>query len=132
MKRLSTVTLVSAFAILVLLSSLAFAAGVTNLTSTDAKSLLARNPKIYVLDVRTPEEYRQAYLKGSHLIPLGELERRVAEVPRQKPVLVYCSVGQRSLVAAQYLASHGYKEIYQISDGLIGWYRKGYPIERGR
>ncbi len=101
-----------------------------NITSREAKSLLARNKNIYLLDVRTPQEYSQAKLSGSALIPLGELERRAGEVPKNRPVLVYCAVGSRSKLASNYLSRRGIREVYNMSDGIVGWYRNGYPISR--
>lgn len=101
-----------------------------DITSGDAKILLEKNRKIFVLDVRTPQEYRQARLAGSVLIPIGEFERRVSEVPKNRPVLVYCAVGSRSKLVANYLAKHGYPEVYNMSDGIVGWYRSGFPISR--
>jgi len=123
-------TIVSFFALLALAVSLCFAAGPVNVPSTEAKALLAKNSKTVLLDVRTPDEYRQAHLKGALLIPLGELQRRVQEIPRGRPVLVYCAVGARSLSAAGFLASKGYRDIYNMSDGLVGWYKNGLPLER--
>jgi len=101
-----------------------------NISSTQAKALLAKDKKIVILDVRTPEEYGQAHLHGALLIPLSDLEKRVQEIPRDRPLLVYCAVGGRSVSAAGFLAAHGYREIYQISDGLVGWYKNGFPIEK--
>jgi phage shock protein E len=117
--------------VMTLAASLSIAAGPVNLTSPEAKALLAKNGSMVLLDVRTPEEYRQAHLRGSQLIPLSELEKRVQEVPKNKPLLVYCAVGARSLTAAKYLSSKGFKDVYQISDGLVGWYKNGFPIEKG-
>jgi len=107
-----------------------FAAQPKNIGSVQVKALLAKEKKILILDVRTPEEFRQARLHGALLIPLGELERRVQEVPRDRPILVYCSVGARSATAAGLLSARGYREVYQMSDGLVGWYNNGFPIER--
>jgi phage shock protein E len=90
---------------------------------------LAKKGQIVLLDVRTPDEYRQAHLHGSLSIPLGELERRLQEIPTGRPVLVYCSVGSRSVAAAGFLASKGFRDLYQLSDGLVGWYRSGFPLE---
>jgi len=101
-----------------------------DITSREASSLLARNKNVYLLDVRTPQEYGQAKLSGSVLIPLGELERRAAEVPKNRPVLVYCAVGSRSKLASAYLSQRGIKEVYNMTDGIAGWYRNGYPISR--
>lgn len=101
-----------------------------DITSREAKALLDKNKNVYLLDVRTPQEYKQANLKGAALIPIDEFERRANEVPRNKPVLVYCAVGSRSKPVANYLARRGIKEVYNMSDGIVGWYRNGFPISR--
>lgn len=101
-----------------------------DISSSEAKSLLEKNKNVYILDVRTPEEYSQARLAGSVLIPINEFERRANEVPKNKAILVYCAVGSRSKPAANYLARLGYKEVYHMADGIVGWYRHGFPIQR--
>ena len=121
---------VSLFAGLAATASLCFAAG-GDISSTQARALIAKNNKVVLLDVRTPEEYRQANLRGSLLIPLSDLSRRINEIPRDRPVLVFCAVGSRSGSAAGLLASRGYREVYNMSDGLVGWYRNGFPLQRG-
>lgn len=119
-------------ALMMLFASLCFAATPVNVTSTEAKALIAKNSRLLILDVRTPEEYRQAHLRGATLIPLHELEKRIREIPKERPLLVYCAVGARSNSAANLLASRGYPQVYNVSDGIVGWYKKGYPIEKGR
>jgi rhodanese-related sulfurtransferase len=120
--------------VLVLLMILTVAAQVwaaeKEVSSRDAKALLDKNKAIFLLDVRTPQEYSQARLAGSVLIPVSELERRINEVPKNRPVLVYCAVGARSKPAASFLARQGYKEVYHMTDGIVGWYRNGFPIQR--
>lgn len=111
-------------------ASLVLAAGVRDITSREAKSLLEKNGKVFLLDVRTPDERRQGYIAGSTLIPIDAMERRSGEVPRNRPVLVYCAVGSRSRVVAQALARQGYGEVYNMKDGIYGWYRNGFPIQR--
>lgn len=101
-----------------------------NITSREAKTLLDKNKNVYLLDVRTPQESSQASLAGSVLIPINEFERRVNEVPKNKTVIVYCAVGSRSKPAANLLAQRGYREVYNMSDGIVGWYRNGFPIQR--
>ena len=95
-----------------------------------ARTLLAKTKNVFLLDVRTPEEYRQAHLKGAVLIPLGEIEHRLKELPRNRTIVVYCAVGSRSNLVAGFLAGKGYGEVYNVSDGIVGWYRNGLPIER--
>lgn len=101
-----------------------------DITSRDAKSLLEKNKNIFLLDVRTAQEHGQARLAGSVLIPIGEFERRINEVPKNKPVLVYCAVGSRSRLVANYLSKRGNQEVYNMTDGIVGWYRNGFPINR--
>lgn len=100
-----------------------------NISSRDARTLLEKNKDVYLLDVRSPQEYSQGKLAGSVLIPISEIERRLGEVPKSRPVLVYCAVGSRSRHAAALLSRKGYKEVYNMADGIVGWYRNGYPIK---
>ena len=101
-----------------------------NISARDVKSLMEKNKNIYLLDVRTPQEYSQGRLAGSVLIPLGEFERRIREVPKNKIIIVYCAVGSRSKPAANFLSQQGYKDVYNMTDGIVGWYRNGFSIQR--
>ena len=101
-----------------------------NISSRDAKTLLDANKNAYLLDVRTPQEYSQGKLAGSVLIPVSEFERRISEVPRNRPIVVYCAVGSRSRSVANFLSQQGYKDVYNMTDGIVGWYRNGFPIQR--
>lgn len=116
--------------VLVMVVSVCLAAGPVNVNAPEAKALMAKKSGLVLIDVRTPGEYQQGRLKGAKLIPLYELQQRMQEIPRDKPILIYCAVGARSLQAARFLSSQGYREVYQISDGLVGWYKNGFPIER--
>ncbi|GLI37623.1 rhodanese-like domain-containing protein [Geobacter hydrogenophilus] len=106
------------------------AAGYRDIKATEAKSLLAANKKVFLLDVRTPEEFGQGRLQGAVLIPINEVERRIGEIPRNRPIVVYCAVGSRSGLVAGFLSRKGYREVYNVSDGIVGWYRNGFPILR--
>ena len=101
-----------------------------NISAREARTLLDTNNNVYLLDVRTPQEYSQGRLAGSVLIPIGEFERRIREVPKNKTIVVYCAVGSRSKPVAGFLAQQGYKDVYNMTDGIVGWYRNGFPILR--
>lgn len=105
-------------------------AAAKDITSREAKTLIDKNKNMYLLDVRTPQENSQAKLAGTVLIPINEFERRINEVPKNRPILVYCAVGSRSKPVAEFLSQRGYKEVYHMSDGIVGWYRNGFPIQR--
>ena len=101
-----------------------------NVVSSEIKLLMEKNKDIFLLDVRTPQEYSQGRLAGSVLIPISEFERRVREVPKNKTIVVYCAVGSRSKAVASFLSQQGYKTVYHMTDGIVGWYRNGFPIQR--
>ncbi|MEW6750987.1 MAG: FAD-dependent oxidoreductase [Candidatus Latescibacterota bacterium] len=73
---------------------------------------------VFLLDVRDPEEFATGHLDGAHNIPLGELRRRMDEVPRDRPVYVACQVGQRAYYATRALRLHGFD-----AHNLTGGYR---------
>jgi rhodanese-related sulfurtransferase len=103
-----------------------------NVSSTEAKKLVGQKSNLYLLDVRTPQEFSQAKMKGSVLIPINEIERRIGEVPKNRPILVFCAVGSRSSQVAGFLVNKGYGEVYNMTDGLVGWYRNGFQLEMQR
>ena len=71
-----------------------------------------------LLDVRTPEEYEVSSLDGAINIPLNELRTRMAEIPRDKRVLVFCQVGKKGYFAYKILKQSGFKDVYNLSGGL--------------
>lgn len=101
-----------------------------NVSSREIKALMEKNNNVFLLDVRTPQEYSQGRLAGSVLIPINEFERRMREVPKSRTIVVYCAVGSRSKPVAGFLAQQGYKDVYHMTDGIVGWYRNGFPIQR--
>src|ERR1700682_5334429 len=91
---------------------------------------LKAEPAPFLLDVREPWEYQQGHVPGAQLIPLGELEQRVNEVPRDRPVLAICHSGQRRLAAAGYLLQLGYNSVSNVDGGTAAWIERGYPVDR--
>ena len=91
---------------------------------------LASDPAPFLLDVREPWEYREGHVPGAQLIPLAELEQRVNEVPRDRPILAICHSGQRSLAAAGYLLQLGYASVSNVDGGTAAWIERGYPVDR--
>jgi len=119
---------------LMLLASVAgaaVAAGFRNVQSVEARKFMEKSGNVFLLDVRTPDEYRQARLKGAVLIPVGEIERRIVEVPKNRPILVYCAGGYRSAIAASLLERHGFRQVSEIAGGIAAWEAAKLPIETG-
>jgi len=94
---------------------------IRQITVDDVKSLLDGGEAVFLLDVREPEEYAICHLDGSVLIPLGELAGRVSEVPDDKPVVVYCHHGVRSLHGAMCLQQAGIENVASMRGGIDAW-----------
>ncbi len=91
---------------------------------------MIKNGGYQILDVRTPEEYSEGHIAGSVLIPVSELGKRLDELEKELPVVVYCRSGKRSAKASEILKKAGFKEIYNVLGGITDWSAKGYPIEK--
>jgi len=121
--------LASLFVVLSVGSALAGIA--KNLSPKEAYQLLAERPDVVLLDVRTPGEYREVRLEGAKLIPIDQLLRRMQEVPKNRPILVYCAVGSRSSQVVGYMARNGFPEVYNLYGGIYAWGKKGLPVLTG-
>jgi rhodanese-related sulfurtransferase/rubrerythrin len=96
---------------------------VKSMNSEEAKRFMAeREEGAYtLLDVRQPGEYEGEHIPGAKLIPLPGLKDGLDQLDSQKPVLVYCAVGGRSLAAAQLLSGFGFQEVYNLQGGIKAW-----------
>ncbi len=70
------------------------------------------------LDVRTPEEVAQGTVTSSANIPLQELSHQIAELPKEKPIFVFCRSGVRSQKASSLLSAQGFT-VYNIEGGFL-------------
>lgn len=87
-----------------------------------------RQHDAYVLDVREPWEYEAGHIPGAVSIPQADLALRLAEVPKDRDVLVVCQSGVRSLRAAGFLKGIGYDRVINLAGGTGGWKKAGHPI----
>ena len=83
-----------------------------------------------MLDVRQPEEYRAGHIAGSKLIPLGELNRRMDKLSKDKEIVCVCASGNRSRSATKMLVRSGYNAI-DMKGGMFMWQRAGLPVKKG-
>jgi len=105
-------------------------APVPGIDVSQLRQRLTAEPAPFLLDVREPWEYQEGHVPGAQLIPLGELELRVNEVPRDRPILAICHSGQRSLAAAGYLQHLGYTAVSNVDGGTAAWIERGFPVEK--
>ena len=101
----------------------------SEVSAQEAAELIA-SIQPFVLDVRTQREYDQVHLQDAHLLPVGDLQRKVSELDEHKdhPIFVYCRSGNRSTVAAKILLDNGFKRIYNLRFGMKEWQREKLPV----
>ncbi len=122
-------------AFLALASGLALASD-TPLGSVSPQALIERlddGPKApFVLDVRTAEEYVAGHVPGAVNIPHDQLASRLAEVPRDRDLVLYCRSGRRVQMAADVLAGSGYDRLEHLQGDMPAWANQGRPVEKPR
>ena len=82
------------------------------------KAYLAEGPLI--IDVRRKSEYDSEHIVGAINIPLNEINQHLARIPKDKPFIIHCGGGYRSMVAASILKSRGWEDFTDVSEGLDG------------
>ncbi len=102
------------------------------LEPVDREALVARvkTGEVTLLDVRPPEEYRAGHIPGALSVPLADLERRLAELPRDREVVAYCRGPYcvLALEAVELLRSKGFRAT-RMADGVPDWKARGLPVE---
>ena len=86
-----------------------------DISPAEARQKIDAGEDIFILDVRQPEEYAQGYVPKAYLIPLGEVDQRLDEIPRDKQVLAVCALGGRSAAAAKKLDENGYENVLNMA-----------------
>jgi len=86
----------------------------------ELKARLDRGEDLFILDVREPHEYQICNLRG-HLIPLGELPRRVHELDSSREIVAHCRSGKRSAEAVDFLRKAGFRKILNLKGGILAW-----------
>jgi rhodanese-related sulfurtransferase len=96
-----------------------------------AKRLLDEGDRPIFIDLRPESDYRRARLPGARSLPLPDLPRRHAEIPRAGRVVLYCACGESEIQGAyQFLRDQGYRNVSVMEEGFPGWTKRGYPVER--
>jgi adenylyltransferase/sulfurtransferase len=90
-------------------------------TDIPVHELAPRLGQFFLLDVREPEEHEEFALPHSLLVPLGQLPRRLAELPKDRPIAVYCAVGGRSARATDFLRAQGFNAV-NVRGGMRAWW----------
>ncbi len=104
---------------------------VTAMTQDELLEHQARHPDhLFVLDVRTPAEYAEGHVPGAVNVPHDQVASRLAEIPKDKDVVLYCRSGRRAGLAADVLAAHGYTRLSHLEGDMEAWIGKGRRVEK--
>jgi hydroxyacylglutathione hydrolase len=85
----------------------------------------------FVVDVRQLGEYEDDHVPGAVHLAAGSLPDRLAELPRDRPIVMMCASGYRSSVAASLVRAAGFENVSWVADGVPTWRAQGYPTARG-
>lgn len=104
---------------------------IKNITPEECDALL-KQQDIQLVDVRTEQEYGNGHLKEAILINIQGQDfttKATQQLDKQKPVIIYCKSGRRSMQAAQILVNEGFETVYNMKGGILAWQAEGLPTE---
>ena len=111
------------------------AAASASLPLISPQALLERQAKkdqsLFVLDVRTPQEYAAGHVPGAVNVPYDQVASHLAEIPKDKDVVLYCRSGRRTGLAAEVLEANGYTKLVHLQGDMEAWLKDGRPVESG-
>ncbi|MDR3653832.1 MAG: rhodanese-like domain-containing protein [Paludibacter sp.] len=101
-------------------------------SSKQVYSLLQKDSKYIVLDVRSAEEYIGGHIKGAKNIDIRQPEAfsKIDKLNRTAKYIVYCRTNHRSGIAVTHMMQSGFKTIYQMMDGFPGWEGNNLPVQK--
>lgn len=98
----------------------------------ECRRVIAEEQGCRILDVRTPDEYRQGHLENAVNIDFyaPDFRQQLEKLDRDRPYVVYCKKGMRGAKAMELLKQAGFSRVYNISGGYEGWAGRGLPVQR--
>lgn len=92
------------------------------LTASQLKQLIDSKEDIYLIDVRTEEQFAESHIPGAVNIPYNKLGVMITQIPKDKKVVLYCNTGQKSVSGAQFLVDRNFNNVYAVTDGYSVYY----------
>lgn len=109
-------------------SNAAFAQeGAPKLKVEEFEKLSKKDKKGVILDIRTPEEYKEGYIEGAEFLDfLGQdFESGLSKMNKKKTYYVYCRSGKRTITATEKMKQMGFKKVYMLEGGITAWSESG-------
>jgi len=100
--------------------------------SKQAYAMLQKDIKLILVDVRTPEEFKEGHIKGAINIDIRQEDAfsKIDKLNRNSECLVYCRTNHRSGMAVDHMMKSGFKTVYQMMDGFPGWEANKLTIQK--
>ena len=104
----------------------------SSIDSKEAYGLIKADSNIAILDVRTAKEFADGHVVGAVNIDVNQADfaQKIDQLDRSKTYIVYCRSGRRSSKAVGIMSAKGFKNLYNVSDGFVGWSKNGLPFEK--
>ncbi len=100
----------------------------TNISAVEAMHIMNTFQNVIILDVRKYEEYESGHLTGSLSVPFSKLKESVDRINKDMTIIVYSYDGEIGALACEELKKSGFRSLYNLSDGVMGWRDAGYPL----
>lgn len=100
---------------------------IQELQPTEAQQRLQSEAGTQFIDVREPDEYAAVHAEGTINIPLSEFAQRYSEIDKERPTILICRSGARSMQAAQLLADNGHSDLTNLAGGTNAWVEADLP-----
>jgi rhodanese-related sulfurtransferase len=94
----------------------------------EAKKLMETKKNLLLIDVRSPAEFKQGTIKGAQNIPFIDILEGRHSLPKDRPILLICSIGGRSYAAGQILLEKGYTDVQNLDGGMADWQKARFPV----
>lgn len=106
------------------------AAGYASVPIETARQALAAASPSVLVDVREPDEFAAGRVPGAVNVPLATVAAWAQSQPKDRPYLIICRSGRRSLSASQTLVDAGFTRVTNVEGGTLAWEQQGLPLER--
>ena len=118
--------------LLLILPTTMFAADPAKHVKADEAAKIIADGKTAVIDVRTPDEFKDGHIKGAKNIDImaSDFEAQLGKLDRTQPTLVHCQAGGRSTRALKVFEKLGFTNLIHLDEGFGGWETAGKPVEK--
>ena len=104
---------------------------ISKMDAKELKQKLDNNEKIILIDCREKIEWDESRIETAQFLPLSDFEKqmeKLEETDKGALIVCQCRSGKRSMSAAAMLQDEGFKNLYNLEGGILGWIDEGFPL----